>query len=427
MALQQPGQVPPSVFIAEAPGKGRGLFAARDLAEGEVIFTELPLVGMQHLSNAESIETCAMCMRHVGELEAQVRNLMDSDAARQSIPLAMPCREEGFRPCPPPYRCRGGCGVAFCGVACEDRAWSEWHALLCAPRPDGAGAAMSDGGSTPALVDSACIAQLEAFRAHAIDTNEIFLLAARVAATAALSFLSLGSWEAAWAPFADLHQPLWWEAVAFSAEDIEADGEEAARAQMREVLAESWTLLRVALCTGQPPALQALPIFQSAELYAHIVGMFERNNCSMLVASPVEDYFLHIDALPDGPAKQAIEAVTAPVLDALGERYALPAEGAGVFWLQAVLNHACVPNVGFVKRDEDVDGRVVLTANRPIRAGEELVHSYIDEGQPLDARTEELRNYGFVCDCQLCVDERARAGSTSASHAHAGRRGGKLK
>ncbi|KAJ1633675.1 hypothetical protein T492DRAFT_979073 [Pavlovales sp. CCMP2436] len=422
------GSVPPCVAIAESAGKGRGLFAARDLHESEVIFTELPLVGMQHLANAESIETCAMCMRHVGELEAQLARLMPDEVSAALVPLSMPCRDEGFRACPPAHRCRGGCSLAFCGAECEGRGWTEWHSLLCIPLADGSGAAMSDEAEAalPAP-DPARLARLEAFHAHALECNEIFLLAARVCATAALAFARTGSWEVAWAPFAAFHQPLWWDAVAFSAEDVEGGSEEAAREQMREVLAESWALLRAALCAGAP-ALEALPLFTTPELYARVVGLFERNNCSMLVASPVEDYFLHIDGLSDGPVKAAVEAVSAPVLDALGEDYAMPAEGAGIFWLQAVLNHACVPNVSFVKRDEDVDGRVVLTAGRHIRAGEELVHSYIDEGQPLDTRTEELRNYGFVCDCQLCAIERASAAGGSADHAQGRRAAGrKLK
>ncbi|KAG8470261.1 hypothetical protein KFE25_008682 [Diacronema lutheri] len=428
MALAEYGHVPPAVSIGQSPGKGRGLFAGRDLRAGEVIFTELPLVGMQHLGNAERVEACAMCMRHVGELEAQLARLVfDDDSARALIPRAMPLRELAFRACPPPYRCRGGCGLAFCGAACEARAWGEWHCLLCAPCSDGAGGAMSDEAAPSA--DPARVARLDAFRAHALETNEIFLLAARVCATALLSTGRLGSWDAAWAPFAAFTQPPWWEAVAFSAEDCAAGGEHAAREQMREVLAESWALLRAALCDGHDAAASvALPVFADPQLYAQIVGMFERNNCSMLVASPVEDYFLHIDAMPDGHAKRAAEAVSGPVLDALGEDYALPAEGAGIFWLQAVLNHACVPNVSFVKRDEDVDGRVVLTAARDIRAGEELVHSYIDEGKPLEERARELRNYGFECTCQLCTAERGAAAGGSVGVGTGERRGGrKLK
>jgi hypothetical protein len=411
-----PGTVPPSVAIAEAAGKGRGLYATRDLGEGEVIFTELPLVGMQHLHNAESIETCAMCMRHVGELEAQLARLMPDEAGAALVPRTMPCRDEGFRACPPAHRCRGGCSLAYCGDECEGRGWAEWHSLLCIPLADGSGAAMSD--EVVAAVPAPDPARLEAFRAHALESNEIFLLAARVCATVALTYARTGSWETAWAPFAAFHQPLWWDAVAFSVEDVEGASEEAVREQMREVLAESWALLKAALCIH--PALEALPLFATPELYARVVGLFERNNCSMFVASPVEDYFLHIDSLPDGPAKAAAEAVSAPVLDALGEDYAMPGHGTGIFWLQAVLNHACVPNVSFVKRDEDVDGRVVLTASRHIREGEELVHSYIDEGQSLDARTEELRNYGFECDCQLCAAERYFAACQLCSADHAG-------
>jgi hypothetical protein len=37
----------------------------------------------------------------------------------------------------------------------------------------------------------------------------------------------------------------------------------------------------------------------SLEIYGNIIGMFELNNLDLVVASPVEDYFLYIDDLPD--------------------------------------------------------------------------------------------------------------------------------
>ena len=38
-------------------------------------------------------------------------------------------------------------------------------------------------------------------------------------------------------------------------------------------------------------------MFASAALYSRIVGSFERRNCSLAVASPVEEYLLAVDAM----------------------------------------------------------------------------------------------------------------------------------
>ena len=67
------------------------------------------------------------------------------------------------------------------------------------------------------------------------------------------------------------------------------------------------------------------------------------------VASPVEEYLLLIDAMPSGPEKEKAAAMTRPYLDFLGRKYALPLEGAGLFPLQASLNHSCEPNVTLIK------------------------------------------------------------------------------
>ena len=48
---------------------------------------------------------------------------------------------------------------------------------------------------------------------------------------------------------------------------------------------------------GATAQLGALAVFASAALYSRIVGSFERRNCSLAVASPVEEYFLAVDAM----------------------------------------------------------------------------------------------------------------------------------
>lgn len=44
-------------------GKGRGVEAARRLAEGEVVFEEAPVAAIQHFSNASHALVCAACFR----------------------------------------------------------------------------------------------------------------------------------------------------------------------------------------------------------------------------------------------------------------------------------------------------------------------------------------------------------------------------
>jgi hypothetical protein len=73
-------------------------------------------------------------------------------------------------------------------------------------------------------------------------------------------------------------------------------------------------------------------------------------------------------------------------------------------WVQAsYINHSCIPNT----KKEYMGDLMVLRATGPIRAGEEITHSY-DEPSDYYARTAALLNtWGFTCTCGLCVAERA--------------------
>ncbi|RYR30064.1 hypothetical protein Ahy_B01g054883 [Arachis hypogaea] len=91
----------------------------------------------------------------------------------------------------------------------------------------------------------------------------------------------------------------------------------------------------------------------------------------LVVASPVEDYFLYIDDLKN-PDKEEVEKITQPYLDALGEDYSVCCQGTAFFPLQSCMNHSCSSNAKAFKRDEDRDGQATIIAVRPIRKGKEV-------------------------------------------------------
>jgi hypothetical protein len=41
--------------------------------------------------------------------------------------------------------------------------------------------------------------------------------------------------------------------------------------------------------------------------------------------------------------------------------------------------------------------------NTSFTSGDQIMQSYIYENGPLRERQEELKNYGFVCDCPKCA------------------------
>jgi hypothetical protein len=190
----------------------------------------------------------------------------------------------------------------------------------------------------------------------------------------------------------------WWDSVALP-EDVDSCDEDTFRQQIRDLALTSLQLLKDAIFDSE-----CAPLF-SLDVYGHLIGMFELNNLGLVVPSPVEDYFIHIDDLPDDEKEEA-EKVTRPFLDALGEDYAAPCEGTAFFPLQSCMNHSCCPNAKAYKRDEDTDGNAVIIALEPIKKDDEITISYIDEDVSYEERQAELADYGFICTCPRCQEEK---------------------
>ena len=79
-------------------------------------------------------------------------------------------------------------------------------------------------------------------------------------------------------------------------------------------------------------------------------------------------------------------------------------DGTGLYSLACMMNHSCEPNIR-VLYPEDGKGRgeARMVAMRPIKEGDELQISYIEESWPRSRRQEELeKGYGFTCVCSKC-------------------------
>ncbi|KAI5395775.1 Histone-lysine N-methyltransferase atxr2 [Lathyrus oleraceus] len=138
-------------------------------------------------------------------------------------------------------------------------------------------------------------------------------------------------------------------------DDIDSPDEASFKMQIKELAYESLQLLETAIFDKE-----CEPLF-SLKIYGHIIGMFELNHLDLVVASPVEDYFLYIDEMTN-PDKEEAEEITQPIPNALGEDYSTCCEGTAFFPLQSCMNHSCCPNAKAFKRDEDRDGQATIIA-----------------------------------------------------------------
>ncbi|PPQ65023.1 hypothetical protein CVT24_008171 [Panaeolus cyanescens] len=79
----------------------------------------------------------------------------------------------------------------------------------------------------------------------------------------------------------------------------------------------------------------------------------------------------------------------------------------GLYTLHSHLNHACTPNLSIRHLDtRNALSRITARAISPIKAGEELVITYVDPNSGLKGRREALRAWGFgICGCARCESE----------------------
>ncbi|XVF66967.1 hypothetical protein PTKIN_Ptkin10aG0082400 [Pterospermum kingtungense] len=399
---------------------GKGVFAQTDFEEEQLIFKDQMLVGAQHPSNKIDCLVCSYCFKFIGSIELQigrklylkslglgisphnecqnsssdeedqdnhyVQNHLHSEngassSSTNTVPsptmaveslmngeLALPYSNKF--PLPSVVSCPSGCEEAFyCSKSCAEADWESFHSLLCAGEK-------SESLSRKALLK---------FMQHANETNDIFLLAAKAISFTILRYRKLKASHhrekektapsilgtsdlsmllEAWKPISIGHKRRWWDCIALP-DDIDTSNEPTFRRQIQELAFTSLQLLKEAIFYKE-----CEPLF-SLEIYGHIIGMFELNNLDLVVASPVEDYFLYIDDLPN-PEKKEAEKITKPFLDALGDDYAICCQGTAFFPLQSCMNHSCCPNAKAFKREEDRDGQATIIALRPVCKGEEM-------------------------------------------------------
>ncbi|GMP66928.1 hypothetical protein CsSME_00027085 [Camellia sinensis var. sinensis] len=380
---------------------GKGVYADVDFEEGDLVLKDQMLAGSQHSSNKIDCLVCSFCFCFIGSIELQIGRklyLQDlgvstnnecerkpfshipketcqidssdgeddsyvvdhrsskeygSSSSKYRTPLPKEIVESLMNgelvlpfskqfPLPSVISCPGGCRESYyCSKLCAEADWDLFHSLLCT------------GARSKSLNKEALLKFIQ----HANETNDIFLLAAKVVSFTILRYkksktanlekegkcttdsCNLSLLLEAWKPISMGYKRRWWECIALP-DDVDCHEETSFRMQIKE-----------------------LAFMKEAEI------------------------------------------TTRPVLDALGDDYSVCCEGTAFFPLQSCMNHSCHPNAKAFKREEDRDGQATIIALRPISKGEEVTISYIEEDLPFEERQALLADYGFRCKCPKCLEE----------------------
>ncbi|GLE03694.1 hypothetical protein PINS_up012596 [Pythium insidiosum] len=188
--------------------KGKAIYADCDLPKNTRIWTEAPFLGMQHELNKRLVPCCQYCfVPLIADYQARwstmaarwndaLRLAPDDPRAAHAHDLdeALERLHVQRRHCGlvgAAARCV--CGDLYCSKLCQIRAYHEFHAVLC-PRDDPF-SAMSE------------------FVRHTQETNDIFLLAAKVIARVLCRFLVSRDLIKAREPMDMFYKKPWWEVV----------------------------------------------------------------------------------------------------------------------------------------------------------------------------------------------------------------------
>ncbi|KAF4672525.1 SET and MYND domain-containing protein 5 [Perkinsus chesapeaki] len=350
---------------------GLGIFTRTEVAKGDIIYEDsYPLVAMQFAySRYSGAICCEHCLCSVGGLADAFDHVLDLKdmSLAEDFPAIVPdiVWLDSLQQNPTGLPCK--CGQSqYCSEDCQ-RLDQPAHGRLC---------------SNPKVRHE--------LQTLALEHNEFFLLAAKAVSVMA-DRMQTFSWTAERALS---------EFICFAIGPV--------RGEIDEGIRRSHELI-----------LKLIPETELAELrdeftidqYARLLRVFEVND--MLIN--YDHFSLHLlrvaGQCPHGQALQQssewsrlvnlvrrlvpYDDENAPSLTPFPEFL-----GSGLYRGVALTNHSCSPNA---EASFGSSRALQVTALAELRAGEEVLQSYIDEHLPLAVRQSKLKKaYGFICRCARC-------------------------
>ncbi|KAK3000825.1 hypothetical protein RJ639_020264, partial [Escallonia herrerae] len=240
---------------------GKGVYADLDFKEGELVLKDQMLVGAQHTMNKTFSHTSKDCNEFDSSSDLYCQSLAEcaSSSSNTKSPLDQEVVESLVNeklvlpyskcfPLPSVVSCPGGCKEAsYCwswkSISCAEADWNSSHSLLC----------------TGERSKSVCKEALHKFIQHANETNDIFLLAAKVISSTILRYrklkvacqqeqgkqvtpdvlgnCNLSLLLEAWKPVSMGHKRRWWDCIALP-DGVHCCDEVSFRMQIRQLAFE---------------------------------------------------------------------------------------------------------------------------------------------------------------------------------------------
>jgi len=456
---------PAGCRVVPVPNKGYGMFTDMAYEAGKQVFMDEPVFLMQHTGNRRVVAACAHCCAFIGSLQHQL-DVIFSESRFASIrsEFCGLCQQWQTDPffhevasalaSNSVVRCVQGCGEVYCSEACRAAHFAHSHNLLCT--------GPIDREDHPLLrfkyhslehADTLLLAaQVLAHLINRAKASGGGVDVTRNLMSELLRFCHAPFRDACRAPpgrgkDADFFQHtdcLINEAAALlkAALEIHAPSEtaalfEAGPAFFSEVLglfeynnidvevaspmgriflARAQALLSISQTPAATAELALLErLFREKEwvmkcvwgeettgIYGDDVGP-EAADFDMAMGGDVED----IEKFDAQVATTAMEKARIEVgkmtFEQLIQAPWPSLHGTALFASVARINHSCAPNL---KVEFPMNSaRLSAIALAPISPGSELCISYIGQGESVKVRRTKLLEYGFVCNCERCLQE----------------------
>nr|CCA20693.1 conserved hypothetical protein [Albugo laibachii Nc14] len=316
------------------------IHAIRSCHPTELLWRELPYAALQHESNKRHITCCANCFTPLIQLETEwsrVHQLaqMNSSSNQNQIASLQDLRNtisyfsmhqnksfspigvessavgrlhdacEVFSLAESAVKCPSCEDEIYCSIECQQDAFWDSHGLLCA-------------GSKQ---HTSAIAH---FLAFAKETNELFVLAAKILAKILIGYIKTSNLPNARAVIDQFNMPPWWSVVAYVREDQYGKSEEAFRENLQRMLHQAFEYLMAGLMENVAKFLDSIGSSNAAltvesvmtvcreclnvELYAKLVGLFVVKNVRMEIDHPFQTLQISLmDLQNEQPISSALE------------------------------------------------------------------------------------------------------------------------
>ncbi len=424
---------------------GLGMFAASRSHSGATIYSDAPLVSIQHTANRRFVKACQNCHRPFGGLKNQIGQLF-SEERFSHVDLSMLDSAHNDTI----FNCQ--CGEMYCSPDCASEAYKKHHRYLCVAGPfgepvaefkyqclsvEGCGDNLLLLGQLLAVLESRSNGDITAFETSVKDlmtyTNRRFEEVARPAYGQ--------SRDAEWHEwlhttildsFVLLKKALIPQSQLFST--FFANEPQAFEICSRILSIFELNNIDIAIPTGMEANLKSLysntdnqnklvEILREKEVVMRALwsdearGVYEDEpEDEEEIGSDQDNYdeededieseHMHEEGAVDEMLEEIRNEVSILSVEELLSSEFPDFHGTGFYLTVARTNHSCSPNV--VMEFENFNSIVTCKSVSDIEPNQELRMSYISlpDTKSVKTRQSQLVDYLFVCNCKRCEEEK---------------------